>query len=228
MFRNRQEAGVKLAAALKEFKGRDCVVLALPRGGVPVAAEVAKSLAAPLDVLLVRKIGAPVQGELAIGSVVDGENPIIIRDEELMRLTGTSQKQFDAICTDELREIERRRSFYMRGRTVKPLAGKVVMVIDDGLATGNTMQAALCAVRKRKPKLLVMALPVAPIGTSEKFRDFADRVVCLETPEPFRAVGYFYRDFSQVSDEEVVQILVEQEQRQLHSNPIKRMSYHDD
>lgn len=213
VFANRQDAGLKLANALKAFKSQDCVVLALPRGGVPVAVEVAKSLDCPLDLVLVRKIGAPIQPELAIGSVVDGESPIIIRDEELMRLTGTSPKQFDAICAGELREIDRRHSFYLHGRSPKPLSGKVVIVIDDGLATGNTMQAALRAVRKRKPKLLVMAIPVAPVGTPEKFQDLADQVVCLEMPEPFGAVGYFYRDFNQVTDGEVVHILDDQENR---------------
>jgi len=217
MFRNRQDAGLRLAAALEEFKGSDCVVLALPRGGVPVAAEVAKALSAPMDLLLVRKIGAPGHPELAIGSVIDGGAPIIVRDGELMRLTGTSSKQFDAICNRELAEIERRRKYYLGGRSPQPIAGRVVIVIDDGLATGNTMQAALHAVRLRKPGLVVMAVPVAPKGTPEKFLALADRVVCLETPEPFGAVGYFYDDFDQVSDIEVIQILSEQERRLAHA-----------
>ena len=213
MFQNRLEAGRKLAEALKPYKGENAVVLALPRGGVPVAAEVAKALGAPLDLLLVRKIGAPGQPELAIGSVIDGGAPIVVRDGELMRLTGTSDRQFEAICGHELEEIERRRQFYLGGRAPQPLAGRVAIVVDDGLATGNTMQAALQAVRQRKPKLTVMAVPVAPLGTPERFRGLADRVICLETPDPFGAVGYFYRDFAQVGDDEVVAILAEQEER---------------
>lgn len=217
MFQDRHDAGLRLAGALDEFKDRNCVVLALPRGGVPVAAEVAAALSAPLDILLVRKIGAPQQPELAIGSVTDGGSPIVVRDEELMRLTGTNSKQFDVICGRELGEIERRRKFYRGGRAPEPLAGKCVIVIDDGLATGNTMRAALHAVRARKPKEVVLAVPVAPLGTAEKFRSLADRVVCLETPEPFGAVGFFYSDFDQVSDAEVVQILGEQEKRRAKS-----------
>ncbi|HUO03186.1 MAG TPA: phosphoribosyltransferase family protein [Rhizomicrobium sp.] len=206
-----------MAAALAGFRDEDCVVLALPRGGVPVAAEVAKSLGAPLDLLLVRKIGAPGQPELAVGSVTDGGAPIIVRDGELMWRTGTSTRDFDKICARELGEIERRRKFYLGGRSPKPLAGKTVIVVDDGLATGNTMQAALHAVRQRKPGQVVMAVPVAPAGTLEKFRPLADRVVCLETPEPFGAVGFFYDDFEQVNDQDVVRLLAEQERRLAHS-----------
>lgn len=193
------------------------MVLALPRGGVPVAAEVAKELSAPLDLLLVRKIGAPGQPELAVGSVVDGGKPIIVRDEELMRRTGTSPRQFDLTCARELGEIERRRKFYQGGRSPQKLAGKTVIVVDDGLATGNTMQAALHAVRQRKPSRVVMAVPVAPASGLEKFRALADEIVCLETPEPFGAVGFFYDDFEQVTDSEVVRLLAEQERRLVRS-----------
>ncbi len=222
MFRDRRDAGLKLAAALKEYKNRGCVVLALPRGGVPVAAEVARALSAPLDILLVRKIGAPGYPELAIGSVIDGGDPIIVRDGELIRLTGTSDKQFDAICVRELAEIERRRKFYLGTRKPPPLAGKTVIVIDDGLATGNTMKAALHAVRRRKPREVVMAVPVAPRDTPDKFHELADHVICLAMPQPFRAVGLFYDDFDQVSDEEVIRILNDQEQH--IAQPVARQS----
>jgi putative phosphoribosyl transferase len=207
LFRDRQDAGRQLAAALMEFKEHDCVVLALPRGGVPVAAEVARALNAPLELLLVRKIGAPRQPELAIGSVIDGGTPIIVRDNELMRLTGTSTREFDQICARELAEIERRREIYIGNRPQMPVAGKIAIIVDDGLATGNTMRVALQAVRLRKPATLVMAVPVAPVGVREEFRGDADRIVCLATPEPFRAVGYFYDDFSPTSDEEVVALM---------------------
>ena len=196
LFRDRRDAGRRLAAALTDLKGQDCVVLALPRGGVPVAAEVARALGAPLELLLVRKIGAPRQPELAIGSIIDGETPMIVRDNELMRLTGTSTQQFERICAQELAEIERRRSLYIGNRSQTPVHGKIAIVVDDGLATGNTMRVALQAVRSRKPKKLVMAVPVAPASARDEFRDEADRFVCLATPVPFGAVGYFYDDFS--------------------------------
>lgn len=207
LFKDRRDAGRQLAAALMEFKGRNSVVLALPRGGVPVAAEVARALNAPLELLLVRKIGAPRQPELAIGSVIDGEAPIIARDAELMRLTGTSARQFDEICARELAEIERRRRVYIGKRSPTSVTGKVAIVVDDGLATGNTMRVALQSVHLRKPEMLVMAVPVAPAGTLEQFSGEADRIVCLATPDPFGAVGYFYDDFSPTSDEEVVELM---------------------
>jgi predicted phosphoribosyltransferase len=207
LFRDRDDAGRKLAAALAPLKGRDCVVLALPRGGVPVAAHVAAELKAPLDLLLVRKIGAPRQPELAIGSIIDGGKPIIIRDEQLIAMTGTSQKLFREICTEELAEIERRRKFYLGNRPPPDLKGKIVIIVDDGLATGNTMRAALQAARLRHPEKIVMAVPVAPRGVIADFRDDADLVVCLATPEPFEAVGRFYENFEQVSNADVVAIL---------------------
>ncbi len=206
-FQDRRDAGRQLAGALADLKGQDCVILALPRGGVPVAAEVASALGAPLDLLLVRKIGAPRQPELAIGSVIDGGNPIIVRDNTLISLTGTTPAQFDAICARELAEIERRRRRYLGTRLPQPLRGRIAIIVDDGLATGNTMHAALQAVRLRQPKSVIMAVPVAPRDTVANFRGEADRIVCLATPDPFEAVGYFYRDFEPTSDEEVVQLL---------------------
>jgi predicted phosphoribosyltransferase len=206
-FDDRSDAGRRLAKALAEYRGRGAVVLALPRGGVPVAAEVAAALNAPLDLILVRKIGVPTQPELAMGAVVDGTAPIVVRNEEVIELSGVTADEFDATCASELAEIERRRKLYIGDRARADIAGQVVIVIDDGIATGATTEAALQAIRKRKPKELVLAVPVAPRDTVEKLRSEVDSLICLETPEPFGAIGYFYRDFRQVSDREVMAIL---------------------
>jgi putative phosphoribosyl transferase len=206
-FRDRSDAGRRLAKALSSYKDRHPVVLALPRGGVPVAAEVAAALDAPLDLILVRKIGVPTQPELAMGAVVDGTAPIVVRNEEVIELSGTTSDEFDAACASELEEIERRRQLYIGDRARAEIAGQVVIVIDDGIATGATTRAALQAIRNRKPKELVLAVPVAPPDTITKLRGEVDALICLETPELFGAIGYFYRDFRQVSDQEVVAIL---------------------
>lgn len=207
MFRDRTDAGRRLAQALSEYKGRNAVVLALPRGGVPVAAEVAAELDASLDLILVRKIGVPVQPELAMGAVVDGAAPIVVRNEDVIEFTGVTADEFDEACASELAEIERRRKLYIGERARAEIAGQVVIVIDDGIATGATTRAALQAIRKRKPKELVLAVPVAPSDTVAKLRQDVDTLICLEMPELFGAIGYFYRDFRQVSDEEVVTTL---------------------
>lgn len=206
-FRDRSDAGRRLAKALSAYKGRNAVVLALPRGGVPVAAEVAEALDAPLDLILVRKIGVPSQPELAMGAVVDGPAPIVVRNQEVIELSGTTAEEFDAVCTEELAEIERRRNLYLGERTRAPIAGQVVIVVDDGIATGATTRAALQAIRNRKPKELVLAVPVAPPDTIERLRGEVDALICLEAPEAFGAIGYFYQDFRQVGDEEVVETL---------------------
>ena len=206
-FRDRSNAGRRLAMALSAYKGRNAVVLALPRGGVPVAAEVAEALDAPLDLILVRKIGVPSQPELAMGAVVDGAAPIIVRNQDVIELSGTTADEFEAVCAKELAEIERRRKLYLGERTRAPITGQVTIVVDDGIATGATTRAALKAIRNRKPKELVLAVPVAPPDTIERLRGEVDALICLETPESFGAIGYFYQDFRQVSDEEVVRIL---------------------
>ena len=206
-FVNRAEAGRKLAKALARYKSQRPLVLALPRGGVPVAAEVAAALDAPLDLILVRKIGVPYQPELAMGAVVDGAEPVTVRNEEVIRLAGVSEQEFNAIRDQQLAEIERRRKVYLGDHPHTPLAGRCIIVIDDGIATGATTRAALQAMRLRKPSRLVLAVPVAPTDTLEKLRGEADEVVCLEDYENFGAIGLFYSDFRQTSDEEVIALL---------------------
>ena len=208
-FDDRADAGRKLATALAGYKSQRPVILALPRGGVPVAAEVAAELDAPLDLVLVRKIGVPFQPELAMGAVVDGGSPIVVRNEDVIREAGIDEQEFKAICDRELAEIERRRLRYLGTRERAEIAGRTVIVIDDGIATGATMRAALLAVRARRPRQVVLAVPVAPTSTLEALRADADDVVCLEDHEPFDAIGVFYRDFTQVTDEEVVALLAQ-------------------
>jgi predicted phosphoribosyltransferase len=206
-FVDRSDAGRQLAKALTAYKGQRPVVLALPRGGVPVAAEVAAMLDAPLDLILVRKIGTPYQPELAMGAVVDGGKPVTVRNEDVIRLSGVSEQEFNATRDEQLAEIERRRKLYLGDRPHSELAGRVVIVVDDGIATGATTRAALQATRIRKPRKLVLAVPVAPTDTLKKLRGDVDDLVCLEDYAQFGAIGYFYSDFRQVSDAEVIDIL---------------------
>lgn len=206
-FSDRKDAGRQLAAVLAGYKGRNPVVLALPRGGVPVAAEVADALGAPLDLVLVRKIGLPWQPELAVGAVVDGTDPVLVRNEDLIRSAGLSDQEFMSVCDAERAEIARRKTRYLGTRARAALADKVVIVVDDGIATGATMKAALRAIRRHGPKELVLAVPVAPADTLSELAPEVDALVCLVTPDPFGAIGYFYRDFRQVDDDEVVSIL---------------------
>jgi putative phosphoribosyl transferase len=206
-FRNRMDAGRKLAAALVGYKGKQPVILALPRGGVSVGAEVAASLGAPLDLILVRKIGVPYQPELAMGAVVDGGRAVIVRNEDVIRLTGVDESEFQAVCEQELVEIERRRRRYLGNRAPVEIAHRIAIVVDDGIATGATTRAALRATRMRNPKKLVLAVPVAPTDTLALMREEADQVVCLKDYASFGAIGRFYADFRQVTDEEVITTL---------------------
>ena len=207
LFRNRTHAGRKLARALIRYKSLHPIVLALPRGGVLVAAEVAAALDAPLDLVLVSKIGVPNQPELAMGAVTDGEQPMVVRNSEIIESCGISEHEFDAVANEELAEIERRRRRYIGDRAGAKVMGQVAIIIDDGIATGATTLAAIQAVRSRKPKELVLAVPVAPLDTVKKLHSEVDAIVCLDTPEELDAIGYFYHDFHQVGDEEVIATL---------------------
>jgi putative phosphoribosyl transferase len=207
VFADRHDAGRQLAERLMPYKKADPIVLALPRGGVPVAFEVAKALEAPLDVVLVRKIGAPHQPELGLGAVVDGADPQLVLNDELVRQVGPSSAYIEAQCKRELAEIERRRELYRPGRQPPELRGRTVIVVDDGIATGGTVKAVLRAIARVHPNRLVLAVPVAPRETIDELTSDADDIVCLSAPEQFRAVGLHYRNFNQTSDREVVRLL---------------------
>jgi putative phosphoribosyl transferase len=183
------------------------VVLALPRGGVPVAAEVASRLGAPLDLLLVRKIGAPWQRELALAAVVDGDPPELVIDEEIQRIARVDARYLESAKEEALHEIARRRELYLQGRCVLPLAGRTAIIVDDGIATGTTVRAALRGVRQRGPAQLILAVPVAPADTVARLRDEVDQLICLQTPPDFHAVGAHYLDFHQIGDDEVLAAL---------------------
>lgn len=207
MFRNREEAGARLAREVAKLAPEAPVVYALPRGGVPVAAPIAAALKAPLDLLLVRKIGVPWNPELAAGSVVDGETPDIVLNDEVVRTAGLSQAEIKAIADSELKEVERRRARYLPGREPVSAKGKTAILVDDGMATGASMRSAVAAVRRREPRRVVVAVPVAAAETVEEFRKLVDDVVCVAAPTGFGAVGYYYDDFRQLSDEDVIAAL---------------------
>ncbi len=204
---NREEAGRLLAERLGAYRDRAPLVLALPRGGVPVAAEIARALHAPLDLLFVRKVGVPWQPELAYAALVDGNPPELVINEEVARYEPLEDSVLAEAVRDETAEIERRRRIYMAGREPLEVAGRCVILVDDGLATGTTARAALQALRRRRPSRLVLAVPVAPADTISALRPLVDELVCLATPEPFRAIGLHYDDFHQLDDEEVLALL---------------------
>lgn len=213
LFRNRQDAGRRLAEALARFACQDAVVLALPRGGVPVGYEVATALNAPLDVILVRKIGAPGQPELGLGAIVDGTAPQIVWNERVLEEVRPSPAFLEAEQQRQFQEIERRRSFYRGERESPNIRDRIALVVDDGIATGGTVRAVLRTLAQAGPKRLVLAVPVAPPDSIAELQAEADEIVCLATPEPFYAVGLHYRDFDQTSDEEVVDLLRRANQR---------------
>ena len=205
-FRDREQAGQLLAEALDGYADRsDALVLALPRGGVPVGAEVARRLSAPLDLMLVRKLGVPGHEELAMGAVASGG--VRVLNEDVVRALELDEDTIEAVADAERRELERRDHAYREGRPYPDVSGRTVILVDDGLATGATMRAAVAAVRKLDPARIVVAVPVAPPQTCELLRDEADEVVCLSSPDAFMAIGVWYDDFPQLSDDEVRELL---------------------
>jgi len=207
LFRDRAQAGQELAEALAHLAGEAPLVLALPRGGVPVAYEVARALKAPLDLILVRKIGAPGNEELALGAVIDGANPQYVVNQGILRQINPPPSWFPEEMHRQLKELERRRQHYCGDRPAPSVAGRCVIVIDDGIATGATVRAALKGLRLAAPRRMVLAVPVGPRDEIEALQQEVDELVCLAMPEPFNGVGQHYADFEQTSDEQVVELL---------------------
>lgn len=207
MFADRRAAGRELCRRLQHLRAEQPVVLALPRGGVPVGFEIAEGLDAPLDIVLVRKIGAPWQPELALGAVVDGDRPQVLIDHEMAAALAVDPAYIEAETARQLAEIERRREIYFGGRAPGPLAGRTVIVVDDGIATGSTARTALRAVKGSGARKIVLAVPLAPQQTLDALAAEVDEIVCLETPTPFVAVGAHYAEFGQLSDQDVVSLL---------------------
>lgn len=207
MFANRQDAGRRLAAALMRFKNQSPCVLALPRGGVPVAFEIAQALDAPLDIVFVRKIGAPGQPEFAIGAIVDGPKPELVLNEEAALAWPLPEGYLARATQEALQEIERRRRIYLGEKPPLDVTGRLALLVDDGIATGSTVRAAIRAISGTRPKRLVLAVPVAPAESVRRLRGLVDDLICLETPDYFRAVGLHYLEFEQVRDADVRDLL---------------------
>src|SRR2546429_2688939 len=206
IYRDRTEAGQYLASQLGGYANRpDVLVMALPRGGVPVAFEVARVLRAPLDIFLVRKLGVPGHEELAMGAIATGG--VRVLNEDTVRYLSIPGEVIDAVAADEQRELERRERLYRGEHPAPDVRGKTVILVDDGLATGSTMRAAASALRQQKPARIVVGVPVSAPATCDEFRDEVDEIVCAITPEPFQAVGLWYKDFSQTTDEEARELL---------------------
>jgi putative phosphoribosyl transferase len=208
-FRDRTEAGRLLGEAIAEKGYADPVVLALPRGGIPIAIEVARALAAPMDLILVRKIGVPSQPELAAGAIVDGGEPETIYNDDVIAMTGLTRNRVDKLGKRQLGEIERRRALYLKDRPAVPVAGRTAIVVDDGIATGATARAALHAMRRKQARQVVLAVPVGPSDTLASFAGEADEVICLSEPVPFYAIGIHYLDFRQLDDDDVIELMAE-------------------
>jgi putative phosphoribosyl transferase len=214
LFKNRADAGRKLAKHLLAYRSLVPIVLALPRGGVPVGFEIATALGAPLDIIFVRKISVPFQPELALGAIVDGDHPETFINERLKEELEIPDAYIQEESDRQLVEIERRRELYLEGRPSLPLSGRPVIVVDDGIATGATMRAALRAIRRQHPSSIALALPVAAADALEALRSEVDDIVCLFAPTEFGGVGQFYRNFQQVDDEAVITLLRNRSQAQ--------------
>jgi putative phosphoribosyl transferase len=210
-FKNREDAGKKLARKLENYSDhQDLVVLGLPRGGVPVAFEVTKALSCPLDVFVVRKLGTPQNPELAMGAIASGN--VRVMNDEVVRRSGVSDEEIDRVAKKEQEALEKRESIYRGARPEIDLEGKTVILVDDGLATGATMRAAVRALKEHQPGKIVVAVPTAPPDTCQAFQSEVDEVICLETPRPFFGVGGSYKNFSQTTNEEVREYLEKAEQ----------------
>lgn len=207
MFADRRDAGRALAVALARFRNQHPVVLAIPRGGVPVGYEIARALDAPLDILIARKLGAPGQEELGIGALADGDHPETVMNQEVLGLIDVPESYLRAEIARELEEIHRRQRVYRGDRPPVPVAGKVAIVVDDGIATGGSIRAALRSLKRRNPARIVVAVPVAPRETVRALGAEADEVIALNMPEYFGAVAEFYQDFRQTSDDDVILLL---------------------
>lgn len=207
MFADRTEAGDRLLAALPELDPGSTVIVALPRGGVPVAEVIARGIGAPLDILLVRKVGMPGRPELALAAVADGDLPTLSVNADVARMAGLGEADIRALARAEISEIDRRRAAYLGGRTPVPVRGKTVVLVDDGIATGATMRAALTQLRAREPARIILAVPVASPKALRDLADLVDDAVCLLAPPAFMAVGAHYRRFPQVPDETVAKTL---------------------
>lgn len=206
MFTDRRDAGIQLARRLKKYRGqKDILVLALPRGGVVTGFEIAKSLGASMDVLIVRKIGSPMQPELAVGAV--SETGTVVLNQSIIAMYGVSEDYLRKETLRQKEEISRRVKLYRKGKTISGLDGKTIILVDDGVATGATVKAAIMTLKKEKIVRLILALPVSPPDTVDELEKMVDEFICIETPEAFYAVGAHYADFTQVSDEEVVAML---------------------
>jgi predicted phosphoribosyltransferase len=208
-FRDREQAGERLAERLQAWHGKDGVVLALPRGGVAVAVPVALGLKMPLDLLIVRKLGLPFMPEVAMGAIVDGDPPVIVRNEDVIAGANVAEHAFQAVVERERAELARRRHIYLEGRPMQPVGGRTVIIVDDGIATGATLRAALAGLRKKKPAEIIVAVPVAPAAFIHNHGHEADTFVCLEDLGSEGAISLHYRSFPQLDDKTVLDLMAE-------------------